>query len=379
MTIKDGVTVEDTGDFFDDDTTLLNMFFGTNSMFQLDAGGDVGNMTLAGNPSGEFKLAGGTTTFAAKSNYQYIIGADIYVAAGATLTDMSKATLKFTNTNLTIDVLGTMNVQYGTGAANTLLDATGFSNDYIDVTADGTLNYLGSGGVADTFKNMPVFLDDGNFIVTTATGAPNNGRLIVTGTVPNQANNASVYVTGGDGTSTVQLSNGSTSRIPPAGTTLVCDNGYYQDSGTLETMDATTCQLQASNAALNEGTVTIAGSSVKIDQPNVGYGQLNILASTLNFGGQLVVAIDASNPDGPNNPGGTADVLKVNGATNLQAGSTLTVFVNNGPPNPKQKWVIINAAPVQPGNFVMPITTVPQTNLGDMVNPDNNNQYIVTS
>jgi hypothetical protein len=99
----------------------------------------------------------------------------------------------------------------------------------------------------------------------------------------------------------------------------------------------------------------------------------------LNFGGQLVVAIDASDPDNGKNFGGTADRLMVNGATNLKAGSTLTVYVNNGPPNPNNQWVIIQGAPIQPGNFVMPITTVPQTNLGDKVNPNDNDQYIVTS
>jgi hypothetical protein len=279
--------------------------------------------------------------------------------------------LKFTNTNLTISVYGTMNVEHGTGANNTLLDATGQSNDYIDVIQGGTLNYLGSGGVTDTFKNMPVLVYDADFIVTTATGTPNSGTLIVQGTVPNQANNASVYVSGDPGIfSTMQLANGDI---------LECDDGYYQDSGTLETTDATTCTLRV--GAGGGGTATVAGGAVKIDQPDVGYGQLTVAAITLNFNGQLVVAMDASNPDSVNNPGGIRDWLNVSGVTKLQNNATLTVFVNNGPPAANNKWVIIQDGQNNniAGNFVMPITTSPQTALGAKVDPANPNRYILTS
>lgn len=370
MTLKDGVTVVDTGNLFDSKDSWLKVFFGTNAVFQLDAGGGITNMTLSGSPSGLLKIDGGTTMLANDASYQYYIGANIYVAAGATLIDQGLVPLKLTNTNLTIYVLGTMNVFYGPSANNTLIDATGFDNDYIDVTDDGMLKYLGSGGVTDTFKNVPVFVRDGDFIVTTATNVPNSGTLIVTGTVPNQANNASVYVTGA-GTSTVQLSKGAALRSA-AGETLECDDGYYQDSGTLETTDATTCTLKV--GATGTGTATIAGGSVKINQPNVGYGQLDVAASTLNFNGQLVVAMAANIP-------GTNDLLNVQGVTNLQKNATLEVFVNNGPPAPNKVWAIIkdNLNANIAGNFVMPITTIPQTALTAQIDPNAPTQYILKS
>jgi hypothetical protein len=93
MTIKDGLKVEDTGNFWDTKDSKLNVFFGRNAEFQLDAGGGITSMTLAGDPSGSLKIAGGTTDFADASGefppYQYNIGANIYVAGGATLEDKS--------------------------------------------------------------------------------------------------------------------------------------------------------------------------------------------------------------------------------------------------------------------------------------------------
>lgn len=117
-----------------------------------------------------------------------------------------------------------------------------------------------------------------------------------------------------DSSCTVQLSNSDT---------LECDNGYWEDNGTLETLDNSTCTLQV--GANSDGTATIAASGwVIINAPNNGFGTLNVNAATLDFNGRLVVSIweGAST---------TSDLLNVSGTTNLQAVSTLTVYDRGGP------------------------------------------------
>jgi hypothetical protein len=209
---------------------------------------------------------------------------------------------------------------------------------------------------------VPVSVNGGNFIVTSAGSQPNGAKLIVQNksgyTFPGNKM-YSVYMTGL--TSTVQLSQSAT---------LQCDNDYYQSLGTLETMDGTTCTLV--DGANSNGTATIAGGYLKIDQPNINqYATLNVNCDTLKFAGTYYVAINAQAQGA-----GSCDLLNVTGTTNLQ-GASLYVYVNNAPPNNGFSWVIIQVAAgknIQNGAN-LPITTNPQTNLNGGVN---NTQYILS-
>jgi len=277
--------------------------------------------------------------------------------------------LQLTANNLVITVYGEMDTYWGTNNINTMISRGGpaNANDYIDVSG-GTLAYYGRQNITDMIT-VPIAVHGGGTLKVTVdpnSGKPLQGKLIVQFSNAS-TNNVSVYLAGSQ--SSVQLSNYDT---------LECDNGYRQDSGTLETMDSTSCSLQAGAGAVGAGTVTIAGGAVIINQPNTGgYGTLNVSAATLNSNGQLVVAMDASKP----NQQGNCDLLNVSGTTNLGAASTLIVYVNNGPPqtnNNNNKWIIIQDGGGNiTGNFAMPITTVPQTN--NLTPTVNNKQYILTS
>lgn len=110
---------------------------------------------------------------------------------------------------------------------------------------------------------------------------------------------------------------------------------------------------------------------VWIDNVANTYNMLEVLANTLQFAGQLDVAINASSP-------GTEDQMLVTGNTNLQAGSSLQVTVNNAPPQKMKTWTIITSFPVTfkiTGNFAT-ITTNPKTPLTGQA--DNFN-YTLTS
>jgi hypothetical protein len=157
---------------------------------------------------------------------------------------------------------------------------------------------------------------------------------------------------------------------------LECDNDYYQANGYLVTLDNTTCTLQ-DGPNDNLGTATIAGGTVVINQPGGGvYGQLTVNAKTLQFGGTLAVSI--AGQFAGQNPG-PSDKLNVTGTTVLGGTASLTVLVDNAPPNNGSLWVIIQdgAGNNIQGNFQMPINTSPQTNLNAAVNPNDNTQYIL--
>lgn len=372
QTINAGVVVESSGangtSLSMDGTSYLYLLFGdSNSKFQIDKNATITNMVLGGNSSGQFIIEGGTTSMAQSPSYGETLGVQFIVYSGAIVNYQSNCTLALTQDNVTIRVYGEMDFFYGTNnGINLIGNGNQFTQSYIDVSG-GTLGYYGRQNVKDTIT-VPIAVHGGGTLkvsVSGNSGKPLQGTLIVQGANAS-TNGVSVYLAGA--LSSVQLSNYDT---------LECDSGYYQGSGTLETTDATSCTLMAGSGAIQKAT--IAGGAVIINQPNVGYGTLNVTAAALNFNGQLVVAMDASKP----NQQGDCDLLNVTScATNLQPASTLMVYVQNGPPQANQgPWVIIQDGLNNniTGDFVKPITTTPQTNLTAQVDPDKPTQYILKS
>jgi hypothetical protein len=302
QTINSGIQITTTG-VNTTSSSKLNLFFSeSNSTFQINGDSTITNFTLAGDAQAQFNINGGTTTIAQSPGYTETIGVQVTVEEGATLNDQSWNPLQFTNSGLAILVLGTMRTYYGPGTGMTLIDSGAFSRDYIFV--DGTLSYAGSGGVADTF-NAPVYVSQGTFLLSTAANQPAGAKLTVNGTVPGQTPNASVYLAGNG---TVQLSQGFT---------LVCNNGYYQNGGTLETTDSTQCTLQ--------GTATIdAGGNLQVDDVANSYGRLNLIGN-LNLNGKLSVSVEGYTPNGSEGP---SDLLYVSGTLTLNK-TTSTIFVND--------------------------------------------------
>ncbi len=366
QTIDAGVTVEDAGTYYEDGTSNLNLDFGdANSGFQLDAGGTITNMTLLGNRSAWFTLSGGVTSIAqTNGGFTDTIGVNFGVAANAKLTDWSGNALKFADNNLQIAVAGEMDVWYGSPGIAALIDNNGCSNDNINVANNGVLGYLGTGSRTDTFT-VPVYVQTGGtFLVTAAPVGTDGGKLIVQ--APNQA----------PGVSSVNMT-GDSSVLLAHADTLECDNGYYQSAGSLETVDGTTCTLQAGKNS--DGTVTIAGGALLIDNPTGGggYGQFNVNCATLNFAGTYYTAI-AGNQVGPN----TSDLLNVTGTTNLQNGSSLVVTAN-APLKQGSSWIILKDAPgnnIQGGNFTTITTNLPNPNpqLNTGIDTDFPIQYVAS-
>lgn len=334
-----------------------------NSTFQIDANSEITNMNLVGASGALFEIAADTTTIGLGANYVDYIGVQIYINSGATLNDQSHNALIFTgNNNLTFTVLGTMDVAYGDGTGTPLIDRSGSVNDYIYVTDGGLLNYSGWSGITDTLR-VPIRVEDGDFKVSLNANSPlaAAGKLVVQGAIA-RTNTVSVYVTG-DGTSTVQLF---------TGMTLECDNDYYQDNGTLETMDSLGGTLQADRPS--GGTVTIAGGTVKLYASGDGaYSYLIVNTDTLDFNGRLIVSIQGDN-------GRIGDALQVTGTTNLLSESSLYVNII-GQLKPMTSWTIIQDGQNNgiSGDFTKPITTNPPANLTGEVNPKNVTQYILNS
>jgi hypothetical protein len=284
------------------------------------------------------------------------------ISSGATLNDWGYNALVFGNNALQIYVAGEMDVKYGNGATNTLIDKGVYSNDYINVVG-GTLSYLGSAGVTNTFT-VPVWVQNGGTFSVSVGGDPSSGGklVVIDGSNYMFPNNSKESVYMQDASSSVQLS---------FGYTLECDDDYYQAGGTLVTTDGSTCTLQ--DGSTGNGTANIVGDGLSIDSTGAGtgYGKLNVNATKLNFSGTLYVAIGTTQQGQSVN-----DLLNVTGTTNLQ-GAALHVTVNNAPPPQGSKWVIIQDGAGKnienAGN--LPITTNPQTNLNGDVDPKFPNQY----
>jgi hypothetical protein len=319
QTIAQGATVEMTGANGTSLTmpvtgSILDLDFGDGGKFNLDANATITNMYLGGFVTGQLTI-GGVTQIGTAANYNDYIGAQIQINTGATLFDDAYSPLHFNANKVSIVDQGTMSVLWDQNA-NTLIDqTTPTSGCYLNVNG-GTLNYIGSSGVTNTFK-VPVLVQNGGTF-SVAGGLNAGSTLIVSGAVLGTTNNTSVYMK--DINSSVQLSQNAT---------LECDNDYSQADGTLETMDATPCTLQ--DGQTGAGTVNIAGGSVTICQPG-GFGVLNVNCNTLNFDGRYNPLIAGA--------GGNQDVLNVSGTVNLLAGSNLNITVA-GQLAQNQDWVIL--------------------------------------
>ena len=322
----------------------LSLDFGNGALFQIDATATITNLRLAGFPSGDLLLNGGTTTIG-QGSYNDYIGAGFTVGKEAILNDKSFTPLIFSNNTLVLTIQGEMDVYWGLLAANTLiLQDAGIGNCYIDVSG-GTLKYWGKQGTTDTLA-VPVFVHNGGtFAVSTSSSSAPGGKLIVTGAVQ-QTQNASVYMT--DASSSVQLARQAT---------LECDSDYNQANGSLETLDTTTCTLQ--DRTDSSGTATISGGSLLIAAGAGIYGELDVNCGNLNFAGSYHPAIKG-NTGSP----GISDLLKVSGNINLQ-GSSLAVNVN-GQPVGGNTWTIITASNIL--NDFGTKTSTPQTNLNFTIN-----------
>jgi hypothetical protein len=358
-TLNPGVNVELLGTggvalAMDGNSDLKLDFADHGQLYQIDNNATITNMDVTGYSDDVIDITGGTTTIAG-GNFTENLGVSLTVESGATLSDKGQCTLNLTASDQVITVNGEMDLFSG---GRTLIASAANSGNYINV-AGGILRYEGSGGVTDTIQ-VPV-LNNGTFSVDSATGQANGATLIVQNAVP-QTNNVSVYM----------ANEGAYVQLAEAAT-LEADNGYTQANGELLTMDNTAVTLTA--GVKGAGTVNIAGGQVLIDNKPGTFGELDMDAQTVNFAGQLVVAIDP-------NASGTNDKLFVSGTTNLQAGATLKVLVGiNGPPPAGNTWVIIKDVGGNiTGNFAMPINTVPDTpNLTAQVNPKNLKEYILKS
>jgi hypothetical protein len=373
ITIEDGFTVQETlaaganldvlgaaGTALAEDagSDLKFQFDDHNQLLEIDKDATINNMDITGYSDDTLLITGGTTTIAG-GNYTENLGVSLMVDTGGTLSDKGQCTLNLTASNQVITVNGTMNVSYGTGTGITLIGSAANSFNYIYVGGD--LTYLGSGNVADDTFNVPVWVygNTGEFKLQSAPGQPNGGKLTVT----DQSN----YVFPNGSQYSVYMADAGDQVTLSQGAWLKCANAYYQADGSLTT-DNTLCMIQG--GATGVGTVTIAGGVVTIDNVLKTYNTLYVVGN-IQISGELSVSIDASNP-------GTRDLLEVTGTTNLTNNPTLSVTVNNGPPAPNQgPWTIIrddNFANIT-GNFVMPITTNPKTNLTPKVENRSYNLY----
>jgi hypothetical protein len=351
----------------------LNLYFGTGTtaVFQIDGDATINNMALSGYPGNKFVINGGTTTIAQSGGYTDTIGVNFVINQNGTLNDQSYNSLKFTNSGVQITVQGSMFLYYGTGTGITLIDNGGMSNDYINVNG-GTLKYSGSGNVTQDTLTVPVYVQNGGtFRLSAATGQPNGGKLTVQdGSQYQFPNNSleSVYMTGAS--STVQLAYGDT---------LECDNDYWQAGGTLETTDATTCTLQ--DGAQGTGIAVVAGGTVWIDTIANSYGELDVKAATLNFGGQLNVSVQGYTPS----PGqfGMSDKLKVvNGVFNLDPQGSTSLYVNDyGTVVGGDNWIVIYASNITSSTDTIDFktkTSNPQQNFNYWPNKPQQGQYEIT-
>ncbi len=320
-----GTLVQATGD--PTANTLDLQFNDANSKFQIDGGGTITNMQLGGSYQAWFVLNGGTMNIAyddAPDTYSDKIGVNISVGEYAFLMDGGGNSLTFANNSVQISVVGDMYVHYGT-TTKPLIDNGGKSNDYINVNG-GTLAYDGNGGVVDKFT-VPVYVQGGGtFLMTEAIGANPGGQLIVQDgsnyKFPN-GDKESVYMGGSDWSSSVELNDEDT---------LECDDDYYQDGGTLETMDDTTCTLQ--DGPQSRGTALIAGGSLAINPFPGDFGNM-VVNGMLDFAGIYVAQI--------NGDGSDCDLLTVDGAMEIEQSAATLQIVVNGDLQAGNTWTIIDA------------------------------------
>jgi hypothetical protein len=322
-------------------------------IFEIDKNFSIDNMDVTGYSDDTIYISGGTTTIAAGFGYTENLGVSLMIGTGGTLNHQGYIPLTLTNDNLVITDNGTMKVEYGSGQGINLIDSGTHQGDYIYVGSD--LTYLGSGNVENDTFTVPVYLygNTSVFKLQSAQRQPSGGKL----TVIDQSN----YFFPNGSKESVYLDDSDDQVLLTQGAWLKCSDGYYQGDGLLTT-DNTACSLTTAGVS----SVTITGGVVTIDNVPNTYNILYVSTSVLNFSAELDVKMDASNP-------GTNDKLSMIGKVKLNAGSTLSVRVDNGPPMQKNKlwYIIVNTLgnvqyPIT-GNFKMPITTNPVTALTPLI------------
>lgn len=324
-------------------------------------------MSLTGVSDGVFFINSGTTNLNLGTDSTETLQVQFIVGFGATVNYASgNSTLLFTGNDARIVVQGTMSVNYGDGAQNTLIGlAPGCSNDYIDV-AGGDLNYNGRGGTIDTFA-VPVVVEDagqpgGVLNIKSANGQAWGAELQVQGQV-GASLGCSVYLTGTN--SMIEMSQAAN---------LVAVNDYFQGGGTLVTIDSSLCALY--DRPDGSGTATISAGTVLIDSIGGTYSTLYVYGN-LSFGGQLFVSVGGYKYD-PNNPQpGPSDQLNVKGTITL---NNPTMLVYDYPTLVNQDyWMVIWS----PGNNIQgnfpagSVTYNPDGNFSAFINNQDQSQYLV--
>ncbi len=242
----------------------------------------------------------------------------------STLVDQGQGPLTLRGTNTTIQ-LATARMEVDGGAGMTLIsEGTAGQNDYIDVQNAGQLNYLGKGGVTDTFTAPVLVENGGNFSLDGGGG----GTLAINGKEQG-TNNVSLYCAGG-----LTLANG---------ITLKASNGINATSiSIVATVDTSTCTI-----AVASGNPCVMDGLVQIDAPGETYntyGTLVVDCDTLDFDGTLVINCKGD-------PSGICDELVVNGALNLEGDSTLNVGVDGTDYVLNETWVFITSTGGGIGQF----------------------------
>jgi hypothetical protein len=337
--------------------SYLNLNFRNPNVFKVDAGATLTNMVLSGNQNAQFQLWGSTNIAGLNPNgkYQDSIGVTLFVEPSGKLYDNGYNPLTFTNSDLTLVDEGNLTLYFSYGAGNLLINqATGLTGCWISVNG-GTLTYNAEPGITDNLA-VPVLVQDGGTFAVTAFNTQNpGGKLVVQGSLPSSG--YSVVLTGS--ASSVQLS---------GGTTLEADNGYYQDSGILETMDLTTCTLQV--GAKSDGTANILGGDLIPGGLNPGlFGDLVVNCGALNFGGIYMPTIAGETT-------GLTSTLTVNGTMTIEDTAELFVRVY-GPLTAGNQWTIITASnQLQP--FDPDFTNEKELGLHEKVNQPNQGMYVLS-
>jgi hypothetical protein len=186
QTINSNVKVELTGQngntSIDTEVTSSDFklqFNDHNQVFQIDKDASITNMDVTGYSDDTILITGGTTTIAAAPGFTENLGVSLEIGANGTLDDNGWNPLTLTSDNLTITVIGPMNIEYGTGSGITLIDSGTHQGDYIHVGGD--LTYLGSGNVTNDTFTVPVYIfgNTGVFTLQSKPGQPNGGKLTV--------------------------------------------------------------------------------------------------------------------------------------------------------------------------------------------------------
>jgi len=128
---------------------------------------------------------------------------------------------------------------------------------------------------------------------------------------------------------------------------------------------------------MGAGTATIVEGTVYVDTTPSTYGELDVKAATLQFGGTLNVSIQGYDPA---NGKAQQDVLKVvNGVFNLNPQGSTALHINvYGTVVGGDTWIIISSNNITSNTNTVDFaskTTNPQTNVNSSPNSPKQGQY----